>query len=188
MFCYPLHDVLFEPLKFYFRWKQLKGCGCIQQCNRDVVDSSAQRGASFTFCCIGWELCHICGGALRTYVIELVSEPAGCCKCLGCHSVQRCYSTMLFWPSLVASYDSLQDGTHVALLMPLICTTVQQGLGRQLSSAWRAIAFQPHRSGMWFCSLGDTCKVCCFVFGEVDKSLQNWFLCYCLFIHAIHCR
>ena len=100
----------------------------------------------------------------------------------------NCILLMLFWHLRVASYDSLQDGTHVALLMPLICTTVQQGHGRQLNSAWRAIAFQAHRSGMWFCSLGDTCKVCCFVFGEVDTSLEllqcfkNCFLCYCLFV------
>jgi hypothetical protein len=40
------------------------------------------------------------------------------------------------------------------LRMLLICTTVQQGYGRRLSSAWRVISPQLHLSGTWLCSLG----------------------------------
>ena len=34
------------------------------------------------------------------------------------------------------------------------CTTVQQGRGRRLSSAWRAFGLQLHLLGTWLCSLG----------------------------------
>jgi hypothetical protein len=43
------------------------------------------------------------------------------------------------------------------VMFPMLwtCTTVQQGRGRRLSSAWRAGILQLHRSGVWLCSLGD---------------------------------
>ncbi len=42
----------------------------------------------------------------------------------------------------------------VVLPMLWTCTTVQQGRGRRLSSAWRAIVLQLHLLGTWLCSLG----------------------------------
>ncbi len=45
--------------------------------------------------------------------------------------------------------------------MPLICTTVQQGHGRRLSSAWRATILQLHLLGTWPSSRGVTQEVCC---------------------------
>jgi hypothetical protein len=42
----------------------------------------------------------------------------------------------------------------VSPLMLWTCTTVQQGRGRRLSSAWRASILQLHLLGTWLCSLG----------------------------------
>jgi hypothetical protein len=50
------------------------------------------------------------------------------------------------------------------VVLPLIlwtCTTVQQGHGRRLSSAWRAIGLQLRLLGTWLCSLGDPQEVRC---------------------------
>jgi len=43
---------------------------------------------------------------------------------------------------------------QVLFLMLWTCTTVQQGCGRQLSSAWCATILQLHLLGTWLCSLG----------------------------------
>ena len=40
------------------------------------------------------------------------------------------------------------------LLMLWMCTTLQRGRGRRLSSAWRAMLLQLHLSETWLCSLG----------------------------------
>jgi hypothetical protein len=50
---------------------------------------------------------------------------------------------------------------QVRIPMLWICTTVQQGHGRRLSSALRAGILQLHRSGTWLCSLGVAHKVRC---------------------------
>ena len=48
-------------------------------------------------------------------------------------------------------------------LMLWTCTTVQQGCGRRLSSAWRAGILQLHLSGTWLCSPGVVQEVRCCV-------------------------
>ena len=154
-----------------------------------MVDSSAQRGTSFSRCYNGWKLGVVCWRAHRKYVGALVSR-----LLIVTRRVCFCISVLLSWPFPAASCGALQNGTHVALLMPLTFTTVQQGCGRQLSSALRAIAFQLHRLGTSFCLLEDSSKVCNFIFGEADMSLhllqcfKFCFLCHCLFPHAIQCR
>jgi hypothetical protein len=53
------------------------------------------------------------------------------------------------------------------LLLLWMCTTVQQGHGRRLSSAWHALGLQLHLSGTWLCSLGVQESVrCCLGRGE----------------------
>ena len=53
-------------------------------------------------------------------------------------------------PAIAVSLGPLQ--VHIPML--LICTTVQQGHGRRLSSAWRAAFLQLHLLGTWPSSRG----------------------------------
>ncbi len=129
-----------------------------------MVDSSAQRGTSFSRCYNGWKLSVVRWRAHRKYVGALVSR-----LLIVTRRVCFCISVLLSWPFPAASCGALQNGTHVALLMSWICTTVQQGRGQQLTSALRAIVSQPHRSGMWLCSLGVIFKVVWFNCGGVCK-------------------
>ena len=41
------------------RWVCIWCRGCVQQCNRGMVDGSAQRGALCSCRCISWERCHV---------------------------------------------------------------------------------------------------------------------------------
>jgi hypothetical protein len=50
---------------------------------------------------------------------------------------------------------------QVTCQMPWICTTVQQGYGRQLSSAWHAINLQRHRLETWLWPRAVGKEVCC---------------------------
>ena len=72
------------------------------------------------------------------------------------HVVQCCGSVFALRP-LALSCALLQ----VPNLMLWICTTVQQGHGQRLSSAWHANFYQPHRSGTLLCLLGDIRVRCC---------------------------
>ena len=68
-------------------------------------------------------------------------------------SVCACCSVAVLFAlrSLALSSAPLQV---VVLPMLWTCTTVQQGRGRRLSSAWRAMVLQLHLLGTWLCSLG----------------------------------
>ena len=65
-----------------------------------------------------------------------------------------------------------------------MCTTMQQGHGRRLSSAWRAVILRLHLSGTWLCSLGvkQTVRFC------ADREGVVWvdaFSCvFCVFMLA----
>ena len=88
------------------------------------------------------------------------------------------------------------------LLMLWMCTTVQQGHGRRLSSAWSAIVLQLHLSGTSLCSLGVSVVRCCAVWGGSGLFVVACVFCvvrmvrYCGFclpcnrflFHARHCR
>ena len=56
---------------------------------------------------------------------------------------------------------------QMLFIMLWMCTTVQRGHGRRLSSVWRALGLQLHLSGTWLCSLGvPTAVRCCAGRGE----------------------
>ena len=93
------------------------------------------------------------------------------------------------------------------ILLLWICTTVQQGHGRRLGSAWRAHFLQLHRSATWLCSLEVLQTVSCRVSKECGTGnserltcrsvVRKLFTgpsdhfcqpCYCLVSHSFICR
>jgi hypothetical protein len=75
------------------------------------------------------------------------------------------------WSLLAASCTSLQGGIRAAHQMLSTCTTVRQGLGRQLSSALGAIVLQPHPSGTLLFLLEVTYKVHRYTWCKIRKRL-----------------
>ena len=69
------------------------------------------------------------------------------------------------------------------LVLPMLwmCTTVQQGHGRRLSSAWRAIGLQLHLSGTWLCSLvvGHQVRCLCREGVEDVRGCEGLSVCAC---------
>jgi hypothetical protein len=138
------------------------GCGvadepCFRRCSctGNVVDGSTQRGAHSTCSCIGWELASFRGGSII--------------KCVGCHDVQPWMVAVSITMTALRLFSShLRVFVEVSFdLRPLmfscaplqtdtpmrwICTTVQQGHGRRLSSVLRAVILRPHRSETSPCS------------------------------------
>jgi len=88
-------------------------------------------------------------GGLVVFVFACVLRFCACCN----------IAVLFSLPPLPLSRAPLQ-----ILLFPMLwtCTTVQQGHGLRLSSAWRAVNLQLHRPGTLPCSLGVTPQVCCF--------------------------
>jgi hypothetical protein len=80
-----------------------------------------------------------------------------CCMRFERHYLLRC-----------GDFGALASAWHITILlqaaplMRLTCTTVQQGRGRQLGSAWLAIPLQPHRSGTYRSLRGEKNQVGCF--------------------------
>ncbi len=74
-------------------------------------------------------------------------------------SVCACCSVAVLFAlrPLLLSHAPLQ----VVVTMLWMCTTVQQGHGRRLSSAWRAMVLQLLLLGTWLCSLGVSVRCLC---------------------------
>jgi hypothetical protein len=118
-----------------------------------MVDGSAQRGAPLCCSCIGRERGFGRWGCHRECVVvqgEGVGDVSGCVRVL-CYARASVFRICFALRPLPLSCAPLQD---LLLPMLLMCTTVQLGHGRRLSSASSAIILQLHRSGTWFCSLG----------------------------------
>jgi hypothetical protein len=95
-----------------------------------------------------------------------VPQPVRCCSCFeagmfmvaSVWSVCACCRIMVMFP-LRPRFLSCALQTSIPMLW--MCTTVQRGHGRRLSSVWRAIILQLPRSGAWLCSLGVLQEVRC---------------------------
>ncbi len=147
-FCLPCDRFLSHVR--HCRWFFFCCCGCVQRCNRGMVDGSAQRCALSACSCICRERgfvrwgsnnkCVVVQGRRGLFIVECVLSGCGCCSIAFLFAVRP----------LPLTCAPLQ----MVLLILWMCTTVQQGHGRRLSSAFRAIGLQLHLSGTWLCSLG----------------------------------
>ena len=170
-------------------------CGCVQRYNRGMVDGSAQRGALLACSCIcrergfvRWWLdnkCVVCAGrGWKMFIVACVLIVCACCS----------VAVLFALRPLPLSRAPLQV---VSLLLQMLwmCTTVQRGHGRRLSSALRAIGLQLHPLGTWLCSLGVSQLVrCCAGRGEggsVDGCVRVGCLrvlqCFCSVCPATAC-
>ena len=101
--------------------------------------------------------------------------------CFFNHLCIVCAVTVPVFPLCTSSTLARTVQHHVANLMLWMCTTVQQGHGQRISSAWRAVVSQLHLSGTWLCSLGVTVRCC---------AGRGWkmFIVACVLIVRIVCR
>jgi hypothetical protein len=133
-------------------------CGCVQRCNRGMVDGSAQRGTLWSCSCICrekfWERGFVRWGLGRRWVVVQGGDGRdSCCYVRAEFCIARAAVLRFCLPCDCFLSHARHLQVFLLVIMLWMCTTVQQGHGRRLSSAWRAVVSKLHLSGTWLCSL-----------------------------------